>query len=226
MKRSMVPVALFVLLTALSFLANAFGGNLPSGNAAFSPDNFDWREMMPYLIAAAGLPQEQGLKMILENAKPLRAYVGSEVRAECRAGNDLLKNGRCDSSRPGFTVDGEVTRRIDGVITENLRHERKSVFVDYAFERRPFVFSDISALRSDKKKDAYLVLEFADHVYTAAQVQAKYGVPYDTDVFDRYSVYKYRLVGAHYTGRAVFEINPVDGAVMKLAISVKIKRGQ
>jgi hypothetical protein len=199
--------------------SNVFGDNPPAGKAAFSADDFDWRDAVPYLFTAAGLPEDEGLKTILENSKPLRIYVASEVRADCERGND-----RCDSSSKDLTQDNEVTRRIDDIVREGVRHEHKSAFVDFAFGPQPFVFSQISALRSDKQQDAYLVLQFADHAYTAAQVQAKYGAPFDTDIFGRSSVYKYRVVNARYTGRAVFEINPADGAVMKVAISVKAKR--
>ena len=66
-------------------------------------------------------------------------------------------------------------------------------------------------------------LQLADRGYTAAQVQAKYGAPYDTDIFQQYSVFKYRQDSPVYTSRAVFEIDPVDGAVMKIAISLKAR---
>ncbi|HTW57862.1 MAG TPA: hypothetical protein VMD99_07030 [Terriglobales bacterium] len=221
MNRPMVWLAPLVLLVVAAPLSNAFGGNPPAGNAAFTADDFDWRDTMPYLLTAAGLPEDEGLKTILENSKPLRIYVAGEVRADCELGND-----RCDSGRKDYSQDSEVTRRIDGIIREGLRHQHKSAFVDFAFGPRPFVFSQILALRSDKRQDAYLVLQFADNAYTAAQVQAKYGAPFDTDIFGRSSVYKYRVVNARYAGRAVFEIDPVDGAVMKVAISVKVKRRQ
>lgn len=225
-RRFRTKPATLVFLLGLTFAvsvrcANASSpSNLPAG-AAFSADDFDWRDMVPYLFAAAELPGEQGIESIFENSRVLRTYISNQVREECKPGN-----GRCDSSRQGFTVDEEVTKRIDGIVKEGLVHQHKSVMVDYPFARQSFPFTEISALRSDKLEDAYLVLEFADHSYRAADVQAKYGAPYDTDVFDRYSIFKYRLVSAHYTSKAVFEINPVDGAVMKVAISVKAKKGR
>jgi hypothetical protein len=193
---------------------------LSAAGAAFSADDFDWRAMVPYLFAAAELPGEQGIHSIFENSRVLRAYIATQVRAECKPGNN-----RCDSSLQGFTVDGEVTKRIDGIVKERLVHQRKSVIVDYPFAQS-FAFTQIAALRSEKQQDAYLVLEFADHSYRAADVQAKYGAPYDTDVFDRYSVFKYRQVSPRYISKAIFEINPVDGAVMKVAISLKAKKGR
>jgi hypothetical protein len=219
MNRPKVWLATLVLLASpLLLSSNAFGGNPPARNAAFSADDFDWRDVVPYLFTASQLPGDEGLKTILENSTPLRIYVAGAVRAHCELAND-----RCDSSGKDFSPDSEVTRIIDGIVREGVRHEHKSAFVDFAFGPRPFVFSQISALRSDKQQDAYLVLLFADHAYTAAQVQAKYGAPYDTDIFGRSSIYKYRVVNPRYAGRAVFEINPVDGSVMKLAISVKVK---
>jgi hypothetical protein len=68
------------------------------------------------------------------------------------------------------------------------------------------------------------VVALADHSYTAADVQAKYGTPYDTDIFQWYSVYKYRMDSPDYTSKAIFEIDPVDGAVIKIAISLKPKK--
>jgi hypothetical protein len=194
-------------------------GKLPAAVAAFSANDFDWRDMVPYLLAAAELPGEQGIRSIFENSRVLRAYIASQVRTECKPGNR-----RCDSSLQGFTIDGEVTKRIDEIVKEGLVHQHKGVAVDYPFARQSFPFTEIGALRSEKQQDAYLVLEFADHSYRVADVQAKYGAPYDTDVFDRYSIFKYRLVDAHYISKAVFEINPVDGTVMKVAISLKAKK--
>jgi hypothetical protein len=199
--------------------ANASSPGKLSATTAFSADDFDWRAMVPYLSAAAELPGKEGIQSILENSRVLRSYIASQVRAECKPGN-----GRCDSSLQGFTVDGEVTKRIDEIVKEGLVHQHKSVVVGYPFARPSFPFTQIAALRSENQQDAYLVLEFADHTYHAADVEAKYGAPYDTDVFDRYSIFKYRLVSAHYTGKVVFEINPVDGAVMKVAISLKAKK--
>jgi hypothetical protein len=212
-------------LLALTFVvsvrsANASSpGNLPAAGVVFSADDFDWRAMVPYLFAAAELPGEQAIQSIFEHSRVLRAYIASQVRAECKPGNS-----RCNSSLQGFSVDGEVTRRIDGIVKEGLVHQHNSIVVDYPFARRSFPFTEISALRSEKHQDAYLALEFADHSYRAVDLQAKYGVPYDTDVFDRYSIFKYRLVSAYYIGKAVFEINPVDGSVMKVAISLKAKK--
>jgi hypothetical protein len=225
-RRLRTKPAILAFLIGLTFAlsvqrANASSsGNSPAG-AAFSADDFDWREIVPYLFAAAGLPGEQGVQSIFENSRVLRSYIASQVLEECKPGNS-----RCDSSLQGFTVDGEVTKRIDGIVKEGLVHQHKSVMVDYPFSRQSFPFTEISALRSDKQQDAYLVLEFADHSYRAADVEAKYGAPYDTDVFDRYSIFKYRVVSERYISKAVFEINPVDGAVMKVAISLKAKKAR
>lgn len=212
------PLLLSILTSSSSWAAD---GSDRSSNALslFSADDFDWREIVPYLYQASALPGEQGLKMILENSKVLRSYVATDVRKECKQGND-----RCDSSRPDFTVDGEVMRRIDSLIKEGLSHEHRSSFVDYSFDRHPFDFSAIAALRSDQKQDAYLVLQFADHAYTVAQLQAKYGPPYDTNVYQSYSVFIYRVVNSFYSSKAVFEVNPVDGAVIKVAVSVKPRK--
>jgi hypothetical protein len=220
------PTILFFLL-ALTFAlpvrsANPSGpGSPPEAGVAFSVDDFDWRDMVPYLFAAAELPGAQGVQSIFENSRVLRAYITRQVCAECKPGDS-----RCDSSRQGFTVDGEVTRRIDAIVKEGLVHQHKNFVVEYPFQNQSFPFTQISALRSEQRQDAYLVLEFADRSYHAADLQAKYGAPYDTDVFDRYSIFKYRLVSAHYISRAVFEIDPVDGAVMKVAISLKAKKGR
>jgi hypothetical protein len=95
--------------------------------------------------------------------------------------------------------------------------------VDYTLEGQPFPFSAIAVLKSDNRQDAYLVLQYSGRAYTAADVQAKYGAPYDTDIFESHSVFKYRLANEHYKSNAVFEIDPTDGAVLKVAISLKAK---
>jgi hypothetical protein len=208
----------------LFFAASSFGasgGNRPADAAlpAFSADDFDWRNIVPYLYEAAVLPGEPGIKTMLENSRVMRAHVASEVRAECKPGNN-----RCDSSRDGFTADGEVTRRIDGIVREGIVHRHKALSVDYTLEGQPFPFSAIAVLKSDNRQDAYLVLQYSGRTYTAADVQAKYGAPYDTDIFESHSIFKYRLANEHYKSNAVFEIDPVDGAVLKVAISLKAKR--
>ena len=121
-------------------------------------------------------------------------------------------------------LEGEVTKRIDQIVLERIFLRHKRAIVDCPLARQPFPFSEIAALKSEKQRNAYLILELADHSYTAAQVQAKYGAPYDTNIFQWYSVYKYRLDSTGYTSKAVFEINPVDGAVVRVAISLKPKK--
>ena len=219
-------------LAALSFLLSlaVCGPSLPNATAGvsqptattpapFSIDDFDWRDMVPYLFAAATLPGEEGIKTMLENSKVLVAYVTRQVRTECKPGNP-----RCDSNRDGFTVNGEVTKRIDGIVREGMFHRHKTSYVDYALEGKTFPFSEIAAMRSDKREDAYFFLQLADHSYTAAQLQDKYGDPYDTDIVQWYSVYKYRLASPDYTSKAVFEVDPTDGAVLKIAISLKTRK--
>ncbi|MGO8795917.1 MAG: hypothetical protein ACLQLC_13935 [Candidatus Sulfotelmatobacter sp.] len=211
------------LLSCFLPLPVAGGGNRPADavHRAFSADDFDWRKIVPYLYEAAGQPGEQGLQTMLENSKVMRAHVLNEVRAECKPGNN-----RCDSNRDGFTMDGEATRRIDGIVREAMVHRHKTVSVDYALEGQPFPFSDIGVLKSDNRQDAYLILKFSDHVYTAAEMQAKYGAPYDTNIFQMYSIFKYRLENKYYKSNAVFEVDPADGAVLRVAISLKAKKGR
>ncbi len=215
-----IVLSLLFVLVPLSFCVSP--GNRPADapQHAFSADDFDWRRMVPYLYEAAGLPGEQGIKTVLENSRVMRAHVANEVRAKCKPGYN-----RCDSSRVGFTVDGEATKRIDGIVREGMVHRHKTVSVDYALEGQPFPFSEIAVLKSDDRRDAYLVLKFSNSAYSVADLQAKYGAPYDADIFQSYSVFKYRVVNAQYTSKAVFEVDPTDGAVLEVAISLKAKHG-
>jgi hypothetical protein len=217
MNRTLALAVLSVTVFARP-VSHAFAGNPAPKTPNVSVEDFDWREMVPYLFAAATLPEDEGVKQMLENARLLRVYIASDVRAECKPGNE-----RCDSSGSGFTPDGEVTRRIDDIVKEGLIHRHKTASIDYAFDRRAFPFSQISALRSEKREDAYVVVQFADHAYNVSQVQAKYGAPYDTDIFDRYSVFKYRLDNAKYRSKAFFEVDPTNGSVLQVAISLKAR---
>jgi hypothetical protein len=208
---------LFTVAVVASPASNAFARN-PPPKQTLSPADFDWREMVTYLFSAATLPEDEGIKNILENSRVLRTYIATDVRTECKPGNN-----RCDSDRDGFTVDGEITRRIDALVKEGIIHRHKTASLDYPFDRPSFPFSQISALRSDKREDAYVVVQFADHAYSIWQVQAKYGPPYDTDIFDRYSVFKYRLDSQYYKSKAFFEVDPSNGSVLQVAISLKAK---
>jgi len=188
-----------------------------SAQTDFSADDFDWRDVVPYLLMASGLPGEQGIKVVLENSRVLRAYVANEVRVECWP--DKIP---CAASNDGL-LEGEVSKRIDEIVQEGIFHRHQQAIVDYRLAHQPFPFSEIAAVKNEKQPEAYLILQLADRGYTAAQVQAKYGAPYDTDIFQWYSVYKYRLDTTRYSSKAVFEIDPVDGAVLKVAISLKTK---
>lgn len=190
-----------------------------TAQSAFSVADFDWRVMVPYLFAASALPGEQGIKEVLENSRVLRAYVANEVRAECKP-----QKAPCAISTDSARLDGEITKRIDEIVQESILHQRKTAIVDYTLSRQPFPFSEIAALRSDDRPDAYLLLQFSGRRYTAMQLQARYGAPYDTDIAQWYSVFKYRLDDARYSSKAEFEVDPVDGAVIKLAISLKVRK--
>ena len=191
----------------------------PLLGADSSANNFDWREMVPYLFMATSLPAEQGIKAVLENCGVLRAYVANEVQVECRP-----DKSPCAANNDRAMLDGEVSKRIAEIAQETISWRHKTAIVDYPLTRRPFPFSEIAALQNDKNPDVYLILALADRSYTATDVQAKYGDPYDTDIYQWYSIFKYRLDHPGYTSKAVFEIDPVDGAVIKVAISLKLKK--
>lgn len=214
----MQSATLFVMLSLLSCVLAP-----PLSNAAdapvrpeFSAGDFDWREMVPYLFDAATLSGEQGIKAILENSKVLRAYLNDEIRAEHRRDNS--------STKGSSTQEDEVSKRIDEIAQEEISHQHKTTVLEYPLARRPFPFSEIAAAKSENRPDAYFMLALADRSYTAAEVQAKYGVPYDTSVSQWYSVFTYRLDSPRYTSKAVFEVDPIDGAVIKIAVSVKPKK--
>jgi len=117
-----------------------------------------------------------------------------------------------------------VSKRIDEIVEEGIFHRHKTAIVDYPLAHKPFPFSELAAVKSDNHSDAYFMLSLSDRSYTAMEVQAKYGTPYDTNIVQWYSVYIYRLDGPNYSSKAVFEIDPVDGAVIKVAISLKPKK--
>lgn len=217
------------LFLSLSLLLSAGGSRVAYGSdlskkpptatvpVPFSADDFDWREMLPYLFVAAGLPDEQGIKAVLEHAKVFRVYVSTEVQSQCSAGRDA-----CPPTADGF--EQEVTKKIDEIVQEGILHRHKSAIVDYQLARQPFPFSEVAAVKSEKHPDAYLMLQLTDHSYRAWQVQAKYGEPQDTNIFQWYSVYEYKQDNPKYTSKAIFEIDPTDGAVLKVAVSVKSKK--
>jgi hypothetical protein len=190
-------------------------------SVAFSADDFDWHETLASLYVAAGLPDEQGIKAALENSRVLRAYVASDIQAECQSGSRA-----CAEKTGSSSLQGEVTKRIDEIVQEGTSHHHKVTLVDYALMRQPFPFTDIAAMRTENHHDAYLVLDFASNTYNVAQLRDKYGAPYDTDVREWYGVYKYRLDTRDYAARVAFEIDPVDGSVLRMAIRLKRKDGR
>lgn len=214
-----VAVALLLLSAGPSVM-----GGFDSGKSAaiatyvtFSADDFDWREVVPYLLTASTLPSEQGLKAVLENSAVLRAYLANEIRTEC-------DGSPCAAMANPSAQDQEVSKRIDKIVQEGLLHSHNTTVVDYTLTRRPFPFSEIAVQKSDKHSDAYFFLSLADHTYTASDLQAKYGAPYDTDIVQWYSVFKYKVEDPRYTSKAWFEVDPTDGAVIKVAISLKLRK--
>jgi hypothetical protein len=216
-----------VILGLLSLLCTppAYGGSdldkkppSTSPQLPLSADDLDWRETLPYLFVAATLPDEQGIKAVLEHAKVLRAYISREIRAECRADRNP-----CPTTADA--LEEEVTKRIDQVVQEGIFHRHKAAIVDYQL-KQPFPFSEVAVVKSEKHPDAYLMFQLADRSYRAWQLQAKYGEPYDTNIFQWYSVYEYKQDNAQYTSKAIFEIDPTDGAVLKVAISLKPKKAK
>ena len=210
----LIPLV-FVLAPLLLYASD--GGAQPQ--AQFSAEDFDWREMVPFLFTAATLPGEQGVKAVLENSKVLRVYVGNEIRVQCKPDTNP-----CPAMNDNPLPENDVSKKIDEIVQEGISHRHQKAIVDYTFTRTPFPFSEIAAVKSEDHSEAYFMLTFADRNYTAADVQAKYGVPYDTDVVQWYSVFKYRMESPYYTSKAVFEIDPIDGAVLKISISLKTKK--
>ena len=174
--------------------------------------------MVPYLLTAATLPGEQGVKAVLENSKVLRVYVSNEARLQCKPDKNP-----CPAKNDSSVPENDVSKRIDEIVQEGITRRHQKAIVDYTFTRKPFPFSEIAAVKSENHSEAYFMLTFADRNYTAADVQAKYGAPYDTDVVQWYSVFKYRMENPHYTSKAVFETDPIDGAVLQVSISLKVK---
>ena len=227
----MTPITLALAFLVLSGFPRAAWGAGPGGAnqpaaiigppVAFSAAEFDWRETLSSLYIAAGLPDEQGIKAALESSRVLRAYLAMDVQAECSSDNQP-----CAEPGGGFSLQGEVTKRIDEIVQEGTARSHKIIHLDYPLTRQPFPFTDIVAMRTENHRDAYLVLDFAEKSYNVGQLQDKYGAPYDTDVHEWYGVYKYRLDTRDYAARAAFEIDPEDGSVLRVAIRLKRRNGR
>src|ERR1700683_1303193 len=125
MKSSTLSVSLLLWLSVfpapLSSAAN--GGTQPADigpQARFSPDDFDWRQMVPYLFAAAALPSEQGIQSVFENSTVLRVHVANQISPECRR-----DKGGSDAQREGCRMEREVDKRNDGIVREGMVHGRR-----------------------------------------------------------------------------------------------------
>lgn len=206
-------VALFLWGTVpSSFCADEVHGDAKV--TGLSADDFDWRDILPYLFTACSMPGQQGITMVLENSKVLRTYVANEIQAKCKP----------DRSTCPADDNDEITKRIVEIVQEEIVHRNNNAVVDHRLTRQPFPFSEIAAVKSEKRPQAYLMLALSDRSYKAADLQDKYGAPFDTNIVQWYSVFKYRVKNADYTSDAVFEIDPVDGAVIKVAISLRPKK--
>ncbi|MGD0183359.1 MAG: hypothetical protein ABSC15_26410 [Terriglobales bacterium] len=143
MLTKIIPATLLLVMSLLlcgsAASSRAGDGGHPLGPAtptAFSADDFDWREMVPYLFDAAALPGEQGIQAVLENFKVLRVYVANEVRTECSPHKDP-----CAPTVDSSALDKEVSKRIDEIVQEGTVHRHKLAFVVYQLTRQPFPFS-------------------------------------------------------------------------------------
>ncbi len=208
------------IVVALPSRALSSGDGTPASTAhPFTAADFDWREMIPALAAASELPGDQGVKEMLENSSVLRAYVVNQVWADCKSDEN-----RCAAIADSAALEREVTGRIDAIVAKTMVTRDKMAIVDYTLASQPFPFSEIAAYKSQKRQDAYFTLALAGKDYTSLRVKAKYGAPFDDDIFQWYGVYKYRVDDAGYRSEAVFEIDPTNDAVIKIAISLKAKK--
>jgi len=214
-----LSISLMCLLSASAHASDSTTTSSTDTPGRFSAADFDWRDLVPYLLAATRLPDEQGITAVLENSLVLRTYVAREVRQDCRS-----HARACNLNSEHSNLEDEVSKRIAQIVQEGIFHRHKNAIVDYKLTRQPFPFSEIAAVKGEKKSDVYLLLELADRSYKAADVQDKYGAPFDTNIFQWYSVFKYRMKTADYTSDAVFEIDPVDGAVIKMAVNLKTRK--
>lgn len=183
-----------------------------------SADDFDWREMIPLLYRAAGLPPEEAVKLMLENTAVLRAYIALELQARCGPQASV-----CDSQPASPAL---ITKRIDEVVRKGIFTRRNITRVDYLLARQPFPFAAIAAMKSRNRRDAFLVLDFAEKSCTAAQIEDKYGSPRDKTIFQWFSMFEYRIDAKTYVARAAFTIDPVSGEAQRIAISLKRKHAQ
>ncbi len=168
MKPAILLVIELLLFQFASSLAGASDGSNSSagGGAGLTspPNSLDWRETVPYLFAAAAMPAEQGFKAVLENSKLLRTSLANQIRADCKP-----EKNQCATTGDGSMLDGEVSKRIDEIVQKGIFHRHKSAIVDYSLAGQPFPFSEIVDLKSEKRQDAYLILQFAGRSYTAAE---------------------------------------------------------
>lgn len=171
--------------------------------------------MVPYLFEAASLPQEQGIKVVLENSRVLRTYIAKEIRRECASGRK-----QCTAANGSSGLQENISKRIDEIVQEEMLRRHKVASVDYPLTE-PFPFTEVAAFRSEGRRDAYFVLNFAPQSYRCGQLEQKYGAPYDTTVMEWYGVYRYKLQKKDYMARAAFKIDPVTGYVVTVAISLK-----
>jgi len=188
---------------------------------ADAADEFDWRDMPPLLSRVAGLAPEKAVKELLENTAVLRDYVALELQAQCGSGAPA-----CDLKPGDPTLEAAITKRIDDTVRGNIFTRRNVTRVDYLLSHQPFPFTAITAMKSGGRQDAFLVLDFAENSYTSAQIESKYGSPRDKSIFQRFSMFEYRIDEKTYVAHAAFTIDPVTGQARRLAISLKRKNVQ
>lgn len=217
---SLLVFATIPILACSLLLAESNGdGSGASSAHPFSAGDFDWRAMVPALASASEMEGDQALQELLENSDVLRTYIVGQVWADCKADQN-----RCAAIANAATLQHEVTGRIDAIVAKTMFTRDKMEIVDYTLSRQPFPFSEIAAYKSEKHQDAYFTLALSDKSYTSLRVKAKYGAPFDDDIFQWYGVYKYRLDNVDYRSEAVFEIDPTNDAILKIAISLKAKK--
>ena len=221
MSRFCIPALLFFYFSSSSLSMASDSGKASTIAAAqpFSAGDFDWREMIPDLASAAELPAEQGVKELLENSSVFRTYVVEQIQAECKSDKN-----RCAAIIDSSAREQEVTRRIDAIVAKAIFTRNKMAVVDYTLAKQPFPFSEIAAYKSQNRRDAYFLLAPTGNSYTSLRVKAKYGAPFDDDIFQWYGIYKYRVDEPGYRSEAVFEIDPTNDAVIKIAISLKARK--
>lgn len=179
---------------------------------------FELDDMIPHLQRAIDMPPKEGVKLLLQRTPHLRTYMATllQVARPCPPSDPI-----CTAQLGDLILERAINREIATIVELRISTKGTMTAVDYEFERQPFPFTVVTALRSRTEPYASIVFDLPRRTtYTGSRVLEKYGPAEERRVNDE-TWLSYRIENAGYTVVRRFRIDIQSNEVRQQSLSLK-----